>query len=106
MIDRRFDLRVFVDESVSLTWTDPTGETLQTDAHLADISRSGASVRTQRPVRAATTVMFSYEDREYVGKVTHCKSAPNGYFLGVEFLDGYRWSPKHSPEEPVATPRS
>jgi hypothetical protein len=94
MNDRRFDLRVHLEVPVSLSWTDPTGQTLQGPAHLTDVSRSGASVRAQQPVKVGSSLSFGYQDQAFAGKVTHCVSDPSGYLLGIEFDDGYRWSPR------------
>ena len=92
--DRRFDLRAPVVDTVNLAWTDHAGKKQQGPADLADISRSGASVRSQRPVKVGTLLSFDYQNQEFAGKVTHCKSGTSGYTLGIEFEDGYRWSPR------------
>jgi hypothetical protein len=94
MNDRRFDVRVPVADTVSLCWTDQAGQKQQGPADLADISRSGASVRSQHPVKIGTTLSFGYQDQALVGKVRSCVSSPTGYVLGIEFEDGYRWKPR------------
>ena len=94
MNDRRFDVRAPSADTVSLGWTDQTGQKHEGPADMADISRSGASVRNQHPVKIGTTVSFGYQDHEFVGKVRSCISGPTGYILGIEFDDGYRWKPR------------
>jgi hypothetical protein len=94
MNDRRFDVRVPVADTVLLSWTDQTGQKQQGPADLADISRSGASVRTQHPVKVGTKLSVGYQDQELVGKVRSCVSGPTGYVVGIEFEDGYRWKPR------------
>ena len=94
MIDRRFDLRMPVADTVSLRWTDQTGQEQQGTADLADISRSGASVRTQHPVIVGTKLSLGYQEQEFAGKVRGCVSGPTGYILGIEFADGHRWKPR------------
>ena len=94
MIDRRFDVRVPVADTVSLSWTDPTGEKQQGSADLADISRSGASVRAQHPVKIGSMVSLSFQDQELVGAVRSCVAGPTSYVLGIEFEEGYRWKPR------------
>jgi c-di-GMP-binding flagellar brake protein YcgR len=94
MIDRRFDLRVPVAETVFLAWTDQTGQAQQGPAHLADISASGASVRFERPVKLGTTVSLDYQDQTFAGKVKNCVASESAYLLGIEFEAGYRWSPR------------
>jgi len=94
MIDRRFDVRVPVADTISLTWTDQAGEKQQGSADLSDISRSGAAVRVLHPVKIGTIVLLGYQDQELVGKVRSCVSGPTSYVLGIEFEDGYRWKPR------------
>jgi hypothetical protein len=94
MLDRRFDLRVPIADTVSLSWTDQAGQKQQGRADMADISRSGASVRTQHPVKVGTTLSLGYQDQELVGKLRSCVSGPAGYILGIEFDEGYRWKPR------------
>lgn len=94
MIDRRFDFRVYREDPVNLTWTDPNGQTLQGPAQMVDISRSGASIRAHHPVHVGTVLSFGFDDQDFAGKVTHCVSDPSGYLLGVEFEPGYRWMPR------------
>ena len=94
MIDRRFDVRVPVADTVLLSWTDQTGQEQHIPADMADISRSGASIRAQHPVKIGTKLSLGYQDQELVGKVRSCVSGPTGYVLGIEFEDGYRWKPR------------
>ena len=94
MNDRRFDVRVPVADTVLLSWTDQTGQKQQGPADMADISRSGASVRAQHPVKVGTILSLGYQDQEFAGKVRSCVSGPTGYVLGIEFEDGYRWKPR------------
>ena len=51
-------------------------------------------MRSQSPVKVGTIVTFAYQNQEFAGKVTHCESGAAGYTLGIEFEDGYRWSPR------------
>ena len=94
MIDRRFDVRLPVADTVLLSWTDQTGQKQDGPAEMADISRSGASVRTQHPVKVGTILSVGYQDQELIGKVRSCVSGPTGYLLGIEFEDGCRWKPR------------
>jgi len=94
MIDRRFDVRVPVEDTVLLSWTDQTGQRKLEPAAVADISRSGASVRTQHPVKVGTQLSLGYQDQELAGNVRSCVSGPTGYLVGIEFQDGCRWKPR------------
>ena len=93
MNDRRFDLRVPVADTVNLSWTDHTGQTQRGPAELADISRSGAALRVQHPFNLGALLHFEYQDQKFAGKVRNCTARDPGYALGIEFEDGYRWSP-------------
>ncbi|HZI75547.1 MAG TPA: PilZ domain-containing protein [Gemmatimonadales bacterium] len=94
MIDRRFDIRIPRADALMLSWTDQAGQKHQNPAHLVDVSASGASIRLQHPIRVGTTLSFGFDDKEFSGRVTHCVAQNLGYTLGVEFLAGYRWSPR------------
>jgi hypothetical protein len=94
MNDRRFDLRMPVADTALLSWTDRTGQEQNGPADLANISPSGASVRTRRPMKVGTRLSLGYQDQEFAGKVTHCTSGGSGYLVGIEFVDGYRWKPR------------
>lgn len=92
--DRRYDLRAPLADTISLSWTDRAGQKQHSPADLADISRSGASVRLKQPVKVGTILSLDYQDQQYAGKVTYCKSETSGFVLGIEFEDGYRWKPR------------
>jgi hypothetical protein len=94
MNDRRFDVRVPVADTVTLSWTDQAGQEQHVPADLAGISRSGASAQVQHPVKVGTTLSLDYQEQQFIGKVRHCKSGVSGFVLGIEFEDGYRWKPR------------
>ena len=94
MHDRRFDLRVPTENDVNLSWKDQTGQEQHTPADLEDISRSGASALVQHPVKVGTVLALDCQNQQLVGKVRHCKSGVSGFILGIEFEDGYHWSPR------------
>ena len=48
---------------VALRWESETGQTQHGVAHLAGISQSGASVRTQRAVRVGTKLSLGYQNK-------------------------------------------
>jgi hypothetical protein len=81
-------------DTVNLSWTDHTGQGQHCPADLADISRSGAALRVEHPVKLGTLIAFEYHDQQFAGKVRSCTSKDSAYTLGIEFEDGYRWSPR------------
>jgi len=92
--DRRYDLRAPLADTASLSWTDNAGQEQRSPADLADISRSGASVRLKHPVKVGTKLSLDYQDQQFVGRVSYCKTDTSGFVLGIEFDDGYRWKPR------------
>ena len=92
--DRRYDLRAPLADTVNLSWTDQPGQEQHASADLADISRSGASARSKHAVKVGTLLSFDYQDQQFAGKVTYCKTDASGFVLGIEFEDGYRWKPR------------
>jgi len=93
MLDRRAEPRLLCADVVEIEWTDKNGQTRHCTANLEDISQSGLGLQVEHPVSLLTTVHISHERGELVGKVKSCVSRHSGYLLGVEFEQGFRWSP-------------
>jgi hypothetical protein len=87
MGDRRFARRVPKIEMVELRGQEPAGAGIQIRARLFDVSMAGAGLITDRPVRVASLVRFDCDGRERTASVRHCKRAPEGFMIGVEFED-------------------
>ncbi len=77
---------------VDVEWRDKTGRTRRTVANLEDISLSGACLQMDVPVTLHTHVRISYPGGELLGRVRYCVFREIGYFLGVEFDPGSKWS--------------
>jgi hypothetical protein len=128
MMDRRIEPRMLCADLVDVQWRDQVGRTRRGVANLEDISLSGACLQVERPIPLGTTFHISYPNGELMGKVKYCVFREIGYFLGIEFEPGSRWSqrqfrPQHlldtrklvtrvtnrikaaaeTPEEPAAT---
>jgi hypothetical protein len=69
------------------------GRRNQCAAGLEDISPTGACLQLEHPVPLLTTVRIRHAKGELTGTVKYCTSRERGYFLGVEFEQGCRWSP-------------
>jgi hypothetical protein len=99
MIGRRQDIRNLCADLLDIHWKDDTGTTHDEVATLEDISSSGACVKMDQPVKINTILTIKYPNGKFVGRVKHCKSESIGYFIGVQFLKGYRWDQrKYRPE--------
>jgi hypothetical protein len=90
---------------VDVKWKDQTGRTRRGVANLEDISLSGACLQVDRPVPLETKFCISYPSGELVGKVKYCVFREIGYFLGIEFDPGSRWSQRHYRPQHLLDPR-
>jgi hypothetical protein len=90
---------------VDVKWKDPTGRTRRGVANLEDISLSGACLQVDRPVPLGTNFYISYPNGELFGKVKYCVFREIGYFLGIEFEPGSRWSQRHFRPQHLLDPR-
>ena len=93
--NRREDNRLLCAEIVQLAWQDATGRQRRCVANLEDISLAGLCLQLENPIPAGTPVAMEYGDGELVGTVRYCRFQECGYFLGIELLDGCRWSSQH-----------
>ena len=90
---------------VDIRWKDPTGRTRRGVANLEDISLSGACLQLDRPVPLGTGMRISYPNGELCGTVKYCVFRDIGYFLGVEFAPGIRWSEQAFRPQHLLDPR-
>ncbi len=106
MKERRIDPRLLCADLVEVIWNDEAGRAWRRVANLEDISLSGVCLQVERPILPGSTIAVNYGHGEISGLVRYCLFRDIGYFLGIEFDEGYRWSsaqfqPKHlmDPEE-------
>jgi|SRR4051794_15661649 len=92
MYNRRAETRLLCADLVDVNWKDKTGRTRRAVANLEDISGSGACLQVDTPVPLQTVVKISFPRGELQGTVRYCVYRQIGYFLGVEFEPGSRWS--------------
>jgi PilZ domain len=90
---------------VDIQWKDKAGKTRRAIANLEDISLSGACVQVDSPVPLETRLSISYPKGELRGRVCYCVYREIGYFLGVEFEPGCRWSLRHFRPQHLLDPR-
>ena len=84
---------------VEVRWKDPGGKARRAVANLEDISFSGVCLQLDDPVHLDTVIRICHPKGEFRGRVRYCLYREIGYFLGVEFLPGYEWSPEaYQPE--------
>ena len=92
MQERRTEFRMLCADMLDVTWTDRAGRERQSTALLEDISPSGACLQFESPVPPETPIRLQCADRTLDGKVCYCVYREIGYFVGVEFMPGNRWS--------------
>lgn len=105
MADRRVQLRMMCADLVDLQWRDPSGKNKRLVANLEDISLSGACLQVDAPLPVHTTVVISYPKGELQGRVRYCVYREIGYFLGIEFEPGIKWSQRLFRPQHLLDPR-
>jgi hypothetical protein len=100
MGERRRDDRLLCAELVQVNYRSASGYMQRTIANLEDISFCGLCLQLETPVPLDSKVVIQYGDGELIGTARHCVFRDGGYFLGIEFTEGCRWStlnfrPKH-----------
>ena len=68
------------------------GKPVELTANLEDISPSGACVQFEEAVSAGARLCLMLGRHKFRGQVTHCTHNEIGYFAGVQFDAGQKWS--------------
>lgn len=105
MADRRVQPRMMCADLVDLGWRDQTGKTKRLVANLEDISLTGACLQVDAPLPVHTSVVISYPKGELQGRVRYCVYREIGYFLGIEFEPGTKWSQRLFRPQHMLDPR-
>lgn len=105
MMERRVEPRLLCADLVDVQWKDQTGRIRRGVANLEDISLSGACLQVERPVALGTPFRINYPSGVLMGKVRYCVFREIGYFLGVEFEPGNRWSQRSYKPQHLLDPR-
>jgi len=100
MQERRLEARLLCADLIDVHWTDKSGRNRTALANLEDISKTGACLQLDMPVPHETVLRMAHPKTELEGRVRYCVFRETGYFLGVEFEPGSRWTrrcfrPKH-----------
>lgn len=105
MFDRRIEPRMLCADMVDVQWKDNNGRARRGVANLEDISLSGACLQFDQPIPLQTEVRITYPKGELMGKVRYCVYREIGYFLGIEFEPGCKWSQRHFKPQHLLDPR-
>ncbi len=105
MIDRRVEARLLCADLINVHWKDKSGRNRTALANLEDISTSGACLQVDMPVPMDTMMRIEHPKMEFEGRVRYCVFRETGYFLGVQFQPGFRWSQKRFRPKHLLDPR-
>ncbi|MCC6861796.1 MAG: PilZ domain-containing protein [Bryobacterales bacterium] len=92
MAERRLEPRLMCADLVEIFWRDQAGRSRKATAILEDISLSGACLQLDGPVPLKSAVRIHHPRSKFQGTVRYCVYREIGYFLGIEFGPGCRWS--------------
>jgi hypothetical protein len=91
MQERRNETRMLCADMVDVSWKEGPRRRRATGL-LEDISASGACFQIESPVPVGAELHWRCPDREFRGSVRYCVYREIGYFVGVVFTRGCRWS--------------
>jgi hypothetical protein len=89
---RRREERNECAQLINVVYKDDAGRKRKLPAVLEDISPGGACLMLEEPIPPDTAISLLYPNGRYYGRVKYCELKPTGYFAGIEFESGYRWS--------------
>lgn len=96
MQDRRTEPRLLCADLVEIEWREGKGNRRRRAvANLEDISLSGACLQMDAAVPLQSKVTISYANGDLLGVVKYCVYREIGYFVGVQFDEGVRWSQRN-----------
>jgi hypothetical protein len=99
MQDRRVETRYLCSDLVRLLWSEGPQRERDETVVLENISASGACVQAEDPVAENSRVRLVCRQQEFHGYVRSCYRRDDGYFLGIAFDEGSKWSKaKFKPE--------
>ncbi len=83
--DRRRHNRLLCSELVAVLWQDKRGRYGEAIGVLEDYSGHGANIYMSDSLDKGDSVRISANQIDFSGKVKSCNSAPNGFFIGLQF---------------------
>jgi len=92
MKERRAEPRLLCADLVEVEWTDANGRRRRGVANLEDISATGVCLQMEIAIPLETSVSLRLPEDDVRGRVRYCVHREIGYYLGVEFNEGTRWS--------------
>ena len=90
--ERRFEARMLCADLVDIRWKGKAGTQQRAIANLEDISASGACLQLEVSLPLRANVEIAYPGGKLYGHVRYCVYREIGYFVGVRFDSGTKWS--------------
>ena len=90
--ERRSEIRMMCADMVQVRWKTPGGRAMRATGLLEDISPSGACLQMERAIPLGTEIRWQSAGQAYEGAVRYCVYREIGYFVGVQFAGGVKWS--------------
>lgn len=88
----RMKNRLLCADILSVEWTERSGAPRLGTALLEDISAAGACLQMEVEIPEGSDVNLLYQRITIRATVKYCVYRDIGYFIGVDFLDGFCWS--------------
>jgi hypothetical protein len=79
-------------DMIHIEWRPPNGRQQRATALLEDICPSGACLQLEFEVPVGSEIHWKSPNQEFAGRVCYCAYREIGYFVGVEFAPGRKWS--------------
>lgn len=92
--ERRLSTRMLCADLVNVEWRDASGHTQRAVANLEDISQAGACLQLDEAIPVHTAIRVEHPRATLMCRVRYCVYREIGYFLGVEFEPGHKWTPR------------
>lgn len=81
-------------DMVEIRWRIQGGRFRRATVLLEDISSSGACLQVETSLPLGAEIRCHFPNREFNGHVRYCVYREIGYFVGVQFDAGSKWSRK------------
>jgi hypothetical protein len=94
MSERRVENRLLCADILEVEWTERSGWLRIATALLEDICAVGGCLQMETSIPEATVVELRYRGVTIPAIVKYCTYREIGHYVGIEFRDGFRWSPK------------
>ena len=92
MQERRLEPRMLCADMVEVLWQQERGRPCRAVALLEDIAPSGACLQMETAVPTGAWIRWGCSGHEFTGRVRYCVYREIGYFVGVQFESGSKWS--------------